>query len=373
MRSLLACPACRGDLRDEGEFLRCGCAAWPVVEGIPIFAEWARNRPLSLEEALARHRPPPETLFGKVARRLGAGIGPLRDAVSRPDATFLELAAALGRSSDLDYFRYRFSDLSHIVSCALLTLISEGPVLDLGCGAGHATRALARRVPADRIVGLDLNFSLLYLARRFLVPGALFVCADAARPLPFRDGAFRAACCLDTFYFLADRERAAAELLRVSRGPLVLSHLADPAVSSRGAHPPLEPEAYLRMFGARDPRLYVEQELLDRFLETRALDLSRPASSHEAPMALIAGAEPRLHPGADGFVTGTRLNPIYEATEEGSRVHLKRRFITDRYAEVYRRYDRWLPESLTVERSRIDAGDPELARRFVLLDLPPNY
>ena len=53
--------------------------------------------------------------------------------------------------------------------------------------------------------GLDLNFTLLYLARRFVAPTALYVCADASGRLPFRDGAFEASLCADTFKYLADR------------------------------------------------------------------------------------------------------------------------------------------------------------------------
>jgi hypothetical protein len=90
-------------------------------------------------------------------------------------------------------------------------------------------------------------------------------------------------------------------------------------------------------------------------------------------ITLTAGVEPKVWPGADYFVTGTELNPIYDAQEEGGALRLKRKFISDRYAEVYRAVDEFLPESLTVTREQIASRDPELVRKFVLLDLPPNY
>jgi SAM-dependent methyltransferase len=353
--------------------VRCGCGAYPVVEGIPILTDWAKNRSFRLEEVLARHLPPPEGFAGKVLRRLLPPTDRIHDAVSNRVATFIELAAALGRSNDLDYFRYRFSELSYLSSAALLTPLTQGPVLDLGCGAGHLMSAVSKRIPRVMIVGLDLNFTLLYLAKRFLAPSALFICADASRRLPFRDGAFEAAVCADTFVYLPDRGSAARELLRTVRGPLLMSRLADPAYQARGGHPPLEPGAYLEMFAARGPRLYRDGDLLDGFLKRRVLDLTLPGGSREDVLTLTAGVEAKAWPGADYFVSGTELNPIYDVQEEGAVLKLHRKFISERYTEVYRAVEEFLPESLTITREQIAAGDPDLVRKFVLLDLPAGY
>src|SRR5690348_446736 len=135
MPELLACPLCAGPLQSEGARLRCGCGTWPVVEEIPVLLSWARNRSPSAGELLARHRPPAEGLAGRILRHLLPAAGVLEKSVSRRDATFLELAAELGRTRDLDYFRYRFSDLSYLATAALLTPLTRGPLLDLGCGA----------------------------------------------------------------------------------------------------------------------------------------------------------------------------------------------------------------------------------------------
>lgn len=373
MPDLLACPSCRGPLTREPDAVRCGCAAYPVVEGIPILTDWAKNRAFRLEEVLVRHLPPVEGLAAKILRRLLPGTGKISKAVADRDASFLDLAAALGRTSDLDYFRYRFSDLSYLSTSALLTPLTQGPILDLGCGAGHLVSALFRRIPRAMIVGLDLNFALLYLARRFLAPSALFVCADASRRLPFRDGAFEAAICADTFVYLPDRAAAAQELLRTVRGPLLLSRLADPSFRARGGQAPLEPGEYLEMFAARAPRLHRDRDLLDAFLRRRVLDLTLSGGSKEDVLTLTAGVDAKAWPGADYFVSGTELNPIYDVQEEGGTLRLRRKFISDRYTEVYRAYDEFLPESLTVTREQIADRDPELVRKWVLLDLPPNY
>lgn len=373
MPDLFACPTCRDPLTRDPASLRCRCGSYPVVEGIPIFMPWARNRTFRLEEVLARHLPPVDGLAAKILRRLLPGTRRIADAVADRNASFLSLAAGLGREGDLDYFRYRFSDLSYLSTAALLAPLSQGPILDLGCGAGHLVHALSRRIPRGILVGLDINFTLVYLARRFLAPSALFVCADASAPLPFRDGAFEAALCADAFNYLPDRAAAARELLRTVRGPLLLSRLADPSFRGRGAFEPLEPEAYRSMFEPRGPRLHGDRGLLEAFLRTRSLDLTGTPGSRDDVLTLTAGVEPKIWPGADYFVTGTELNPIYDVQEEGAVLRLRRKFISERYAEVYRAYAEFLPETLTVTREQIANRDPELVRKFVLLDLPPNY
>src|SRR5215831_17296063 len=114
MPELFACPLCREPLTRELDALRCPCSSFPVVDGIPIFTPWARNRSFRLEEVLARHLPPAEGLAAKLLRRLLPATGKISDDVSNRDATFLSLAETLGRKSDLEYFRYRFSDLSYL-------------------------------------------------------------------------------------------------------------------------------------------------------------------------------------------------------------------------------------------------------------------
>jgi SAM-dependent methyltransferase len=370
MPNLLACPICRNLLTRDPDSLRCPCSRYPVVEGIPVITGWAKNRCFTVEELLARHLPPPTGLAGKLLRKLLPPTGRLREAVQNPEATFLQLAEALGRVGDLDYFRYRFSDLSYIASAATVAPLARGPVLDLGCGAGHLVSALAKRIPKGLIAGLDLNYTLLYLARRFLAPDALLVCADAAARLPFCDGAFEGAVSADVFQYLPDLAATAAELLRVTRGPILLSHLWTPAPDRpRG----LPPDRYRELFASKTPWLCGDRDLLETFLRTRSLDLTRPPAADEDSVTLVAGLERGIFPGADYFVSGSSINPLYESRDEGGKILLKRRHLSDAYAAAYRKYEEHFPESLAVTREQIAERDPGLVGKFVLLDLPPNY
>ena len=63
-------------------------------------------------------------------------------------------------------------------------------------------------------------------------------------------------------------------------------------------------------------------------------------------------------------VTEAELAQIREAAGEGERVRLRRRPGP---------HGAWLPEELLVDRAALESGDPALAARFILLDLPERY
>jgi demethylmenaquinone methyltransferase/2-methoxy-6-polyprenyl-1,4-benzoquinol methylase len=72
----------------------------------------------------------------------------------------------------------------------LLPSLAEPDVLDLACGTGGLTFALARRYPRGRVVGMDLSKEMLRRARRRAVPANVrFRIADM-NTIPFPDGAF---------------------------------------------------------------------------------------------------------------------------------------------------------------------------------------
>lgn len=95
-------------------------------------------------------------------------------------------------------------------------LTGGGAALDVACGTGALTRALARRVgPTGRVVGLDFSPGMLDGARR-RSPGMTWVEGDALA-LPFADGEFDAATIAFGLRNLADPTRGLAEMARVVR------------------------------------------------------------------------------------------------------------------------------------------------------------
>jgi len=91
-------------------------------------------------------------------------------------------------------------------------------VLDLGCGAGWATRLLARAVEGGpgMAVGQDISDEMISLARAAStdVENVLFV-VGAADEVPWRDEYFEKILSIESFYYYPDQEAVLRELYRV--------------------------------------------------------------------------------------------------------------------------------------------------------------
>lgn len=89
------------------------------------------------------------------------------------------------------------------LACYALTapFLGSGPVLDVGCGTGHAQLHLEPR----RSVGVDLD-------RASLVPQARPTVQADMRRLPFRPASFGAVACVHAVEHVPDPERVVAEL-----------------------------------------------------------------------------------------------------------------------------------------------------------------
>jgi ubiquinone/menaquinone biosynthesis C-methylase UbiE len=108
---------------------------------------------------------------------------------------------------------------------AYLDLLQFAPgerALDVGCGTGVVTRAVARRVaPTGRVVGVDPSPIMLSVAREIAAREGLdhlieFHAGDA-RALPVEDAAFDVVLAITALSHTTDAERALPELLRAVR------------------------------------------------------------------------------------------------------------------------------------------------------------
>lgn len=106
--------------------------------------------------------------------------------------------------------------------------ITARTVLDVGCGTGATTVALAltRPLGAQQVIGIDPNRQSLaaarerWLAHRIDGPEVSFVPIASGTPLPYDDGSFDLCVCVSVIEYLgqaAARREFAAELLRVTR------------------------------------------------------------------------------------------------------------------------------------------------------------
>jgi ubiquinone/menaquinone biosynthesis C-methylase UbiE len=95
-------------------------------------------------------------------------------------------------------------------------------VLDLGCGAGWATRLLARRVAAGpdisvNVVGLDVSDEMIRRAQA--IPAEFenisYVCGSAQK-IPGPDNFFDKVLSVESFYYYPDQDLVLHELFRVT-------------------------------------------------------------------------------------------------------------------------------------------------------------
>jgi SAM-dependent methyltransferase len=94
-------------------------------------------------------------------------------------------------------------------------------VLDVGCGAGALTEALARRVGAERVAAADPSRPLVSAARE-RVRGA-DVREAPAETLPWPDDSFDAVLSQLVLNFMADARAGVGEMRRVARPGAVLA------------------------------------------------------------------------------------------------------------------------------------------------------
>lgn len=128
---------------------------------------------------------------------------------------------------DSPFARRPVSSLSWIAP-----LTDDMIVLDVACGAAHASEPIAPHV--RQVVGIDLTPALLRVGAKRLhdtgIDNVLLQEANA-ESLPFMDASFDIVCCRSSLHHFADPNRAVSEMVRVCRigGRVVLADLVVPA------------------------------------------------------------------------------------------------------------------------------------------------
>ena len=98
-----------------------------------------------------------------------------------------------------------------------------GQILDLGCGTGSLTLALAGRLSTSRIVGLDASGAYIDHAQRYISnPRIEFHVGDACA-MPFPDASFDHVLSMLVLPFVPNTADALAEIRRVARPGAVVA------------------------------------------------------------------------------------------------------------------------------------------------------
>lgn len=134
--------------------------------------------------------------------------------------------------------------------------------LDIGCGSGGITAALARDHGAARVVGVDVEAPVCAAARRRVAAAGLAARVEirqvAPGPLPFPDESFDLVFSKDSIVHIADKEALARDVFRLLRPGGWFA--ASDWLTARDGPPSPEMEAYLRAedldFGMASPERY---------------------------------------------------------------------------------------------------------------------
>jgi ubiquinone/menaquinone biosynthesis C-methylase UbiE len=165
-----------------------------------------------------------------------------------------------------------------------LALAPQERVLDVGCGAGVLTRAMAAR--ALRVVGVDCDPDALDLAR--LRAPAVDFRLGSATELPLLDGewgSFDVVHARFLFESLREQEGAARQMVRAARpgGRIVLADDDHQALRLWPPCPGLDElwAAYLRAFDAAGNDAIAGRRLVERLAEAGAISLRNRSISFD--------------------------------------------------------------------------------------------
>lgn len=147
--------------------------------------------------------------FGRLSQ--WRDTGSLGEAKARELAARLELRA---RAEDETAAREEY--------LRLLGVVPGERVLDVGCGSGVVTRAIAQRVaPGGRAVGIDPSPALLTVAREYAdaagLGGLIELREGDCRNLPYPNASFDAVLAATVLAHVPDAGVALAEMVRVTR------------------------------------------------------------------------------------------------------------------------------------------------------------
>jgi len=140
-------------------------------------------------------------------------------------------------------------------------LTDDTIVLDMACGAAHASEPIAPHV--RQVVGIDLTSALLRVGAQRLhdrgIDNVLLQEANA-ESLPFMDASFEVVFCRSSLHHFANPNRAVSEMVRVCRigGRVVLADLVAPTGAVRERF-----DFVHRLIDPSHVHAFVEAELVD--------------------------------------------------------------------------------------------------------------
>jgi SAM-dependent methyltransferase/uncharacterized protein YbaR (Trm112 family) len=417
---LMKCPYCGSDFEIEEVFseneeeitngcIKCECSEYPILEGILILKNTATKKYIieylkkkEVEKAVALSfkygvndicrvvdfiEPKPA---GKILKKCLLGFAKHSSKYKIISNTFFD---ALGKGSYEVYLKHRFSSQTFWSLYPFVPLLRRRRkrILEVCCGAGHASFVISKYVNPDELICVDGEFKSLYLAKKYFSNAAEFINIDANYQLPFKDGVFSSVLMMDAFHYVDARALLAKEFERVlsTEGVLLLLHLHNALAENLAAGKPLSPSAWRGLFD-RDVTALPEKSVVEDFVLRDRLDLSKKCSKEELNLSdailMTAGADLERFDGIWKDILKVKenlvINPIYKLKEEGNKILLEREFPSEFFRREYPLTEKYLPERCEIDKRIVngrsirisDSNEIEdLMRKFVVINVPEKY
>jgi ubiquinone/menaquinone biosynthesis C-methylase UbiE len=129
----------------------------------------------------------------------------------------MPMTFATSRAEDYERLMGRWSRVLARPFLEFSGVADDETVLDVGCGTGSLTVAIADTANVRAVTGVDLTESYIEFARSRTQDSRTRYETGDACALPFADGSFDRTLSLLVLNFIPDPPRAAAEMMRVTR------------------------------------------------------------------------------------------------------------------------------------------------------------
>ena len=427
---LLKCPYCGTDFEIEEVYneseegivngrIKCECNEYPILAGILILKNTSMKKYLiehfkkgEIEKAIAlslgNYTNDICRVIDFIEPKLGGKLlkkslltfvnRSSRKIYKRYSNKNLSFCEVLGNSSYEVYLKHRFSSQSFWALYPFIPVLSKRRkrILDMCCGAGHASFVISEYVNPDELICVDGSFKTLYLAKKYF-SNAEFINIDANYQLPFKDDVFSSVFMMDAFHYVDARALLAKELERVlgHEGMLLLLHLHNALVENVAAGKPLSPSTWKGLFDNLDVMALPEKSIVEDFILRDRLDLSKKYSKEELNLSdaisIIGGVNFssfdeiwenifKIEKSKDNLI----INPIYKMKEDGDKMLLEREFPTEFFRKQYQLTEKYLPERCEIDKKFVkgrsvcvsDSDEDEiekLMRKFVVINVPEKY
>ncbi len=325
---------------------------------------------------------------------------------SRDHISYFELVDLLGWGTWGDYLKQRFSCSSFWDLYPFIPIVKgkNEMVFDFLCGAGHGSYVISRNAKPKIHVCADMDYTLLFIAKKYFAPEAQFLCIDANDPLPLKDDIFSSIIMLDSTHYVSNRGVVGSECQRTVKddGSLVWLHLHNALSENTSSGFPLSPSQWSNLMGHMGTTILPEDRVINQYMEEKKLDLKANYSESEINSSgalcivgtkdegIIRAYDNIEYPSLESVGTAM-INPIYEFNSQGSGIRLTRTDVNKIYRTEYPLTFKYLPPSYSIQGnlSRYFQGRylkptgsltsddkrklDEMLKKFLIIQAPEKY